>query len=356
MAPPLGAGDLLVAAAESGRLPDRLLRLGIGGMLSMRRRELRAPGFEAAFAAKLAFLAAQRSAPIALATARANEQHYGLPPAFFESVLGPHLKYSCALWDEGVHTLAAAEARMLAVTCARARIADGMSVLDLGCGWGSLALYVAERFPLCRVLAVSNAKPQAEFILRRAAERGLVNLDVCTSDVNGFDPGRRFDRVISVEMFEHVRNHEALLARIADWLRPKGRLFVHHFCHRDAAYAYETEGAANWMGRHFFTGGMMPSEDLLLRTQRDLMVEAQWRVSGLHYAQTSEAWLANLDARPGAVDAALADAYGAEAAPRWRQRWRLFFLACAELFGARGGQEWFVTHVRMAPRTEVSAA
>jgi cyclopropane-fatty-acyl-phospholipid synthase len=266
-------------------------------------------------------------------------------------VRGPRLKYSAALFEPGVGSLAGAEERMLAATCARAGIADGMSVLDLGCGWGSLTLYAAEHFPHCRVLGVSNSKPQREFILRRAAERGLSNVEVETADVNRFDPEGRFDRIVSVEMFEHVRNHAALLARIADWLAPEGRLFVHHFCHREAAYAYESEGAGNWMGRHFFTGGCMPSEDLLLRNQRELEVEAQWRVSGLHYEKTCNAWLANLDRGAPAVREALAAAYGGEAA-LWRQRWRLFFVACAELFGFGGGTEWFVTHVRMVPRLE----
>jgi cyclopropane-fatty-acyl-phospholipid synthase len=342
--------EALVAAAESGRVPDPLLRFGIRRLVAERRRELLAPGFEAALASKRAFLEETARGPIAVATARANEQHYEVPPAFFEQVLGPRLKYSCALWDAGVASLAAAEERMLAVTCERAGLADGMTVLDLGCGWGSLTLWIAERLPGCRVLGVSNSKPQREHILRRAAERGLANVEVTTADVNAFEPERRFDRVVSVEMFEHVRNHELLLARIAGWLAPGGRLFVHHFCHREAAYPYETEGAGNWMGRHFFTGGMMPSADLLLRRQRELEVEAQWRVSGRHYERTSNAWLENLDARGDAVLETLAGAYGADAARLWRQRWRMFFLACAELFGFAGGEEWFVTHVRMAPR------
>jgi cyclopropane-fatty-acyl-phospholipid synthase len=342
--------DALVAAAESGRIPDPLLRLGVRAFVAERRREIAAPGFEGALAAKRAFLDALASGPIAVATGRANQQHYELPPAFFEQVLGPRLKYSCALFDDAGQGLAAAEERMLALSCERAGLADGMTVLDLGCGWGSLALFVAETRPACRVLAVSNSKPQREHILRRAAERGLANVEVVTCDVNRFEPERRFDRVLSIEMLEHVRNHAALLARIAGWLAPEGRLFVHHFCHREAAYPYETEGAGNWMGRHFFTGGIMPSEDLLLRNQRDLEVEAQWRVSGRHYEKTSNAWLEKLDAHTEAVLAALGEATGREAAPLCRQRWRLFFMACAELFGFRGGEEWFVTHVRMAPR------
>jgi cyclopropane-fatty-acyl-phospholipid synthase len=342
--------EALVAAAEAGRVPDSLLRFGIRRLVAERRRELLAPGFEAALARKRSFLDEAARGPIAIATARANEQHYEVPPAFFEQVLGPRLKYSCALWDAGVASLAAAEERMLALTCERAGLTDGMTVLDLGCGWGSLTLWIAEKLPGCRVLGVSNSKPQREHILRRAAESGLANVEVTTADVNSFEPERRFDRVVSVEMFEHVRNHALLLARIAGWLAPGGRLFVHHFCHREAAYPYETEGAGNWMGRHFFTGGMMPSEDLLLRRQRELEVEAQWRVSGRHYERTSNAWLENLDARADAVLETLAGTYGADAARLWRQRWRMFFLACAELFGFAGGEEWFVTHVLMAPR------
>jgi cyclopropane-fatty-acyl-phospholipid synthase len=348
---PRALDDALVRLAESGRVPDAWLRTGIRRFVATRRRELQAADFEHRLARKLAFLAAARRGPIALATELANRQHYEVPPAFFAQALGPRLKYSCALFEPGVGSLAEAEERMLAATCGRAAIGDGMRVLDLGCGWGSLTLYVAERWPGCRVLGVSNSKPQREFILRRAAERGLSNVEVETADVNRFEPERRFDRIVSVEMFEHVHNHAALLARIADWLAPEGRLFVHHFCHREAAYAYETGGAGNWMGRHFFTGGCMPSEDLLLRHQHELEVEAQWRVSGLHYEKTCNAWLQNLDRSGTAVHEALASAYGSEAT-LWRQRWRMFFIACAELFGFGGGAEWFVTHVRMAARPE----
>jgi cyclopropane-fatty-acyl-phospholipid synthase len=345
-------GDALIGVAESGRLPDAWLRAGIRHLVAGRQRETLAADFETRLARKLAFLDELRHGPIAVATERANQQHYEVPPAFFEQVLGPRLKYSCALFEPGVGSLAEAESRMLAATCERAGLEDGMRVLDLGCGWGSLTLWIAEQLPGCRVLGVSNSKPQREHILRRAAERGLSNVEVETTDVNGFEPERRFDRVVSVEMFEHVRNHEALLARIAGWLEPEGRLFVHHFCHREAAYPYEDEGSGDWMARHFFTGGIMPSEDLLLLRQRDLEVEAQWRVSGLHYEKTSNAWLANLDARGAAVREVLAGAYGERDAALWRQRWRMFFMACAELFGFRGGEEWFVTHVRMAPRPE----
>jgi cyclopropane-fatty-acyl-phospholipid synthase len=348
---PAALDALAIRLAESGRVPDAAVRAGIRRIVADRARETRAPDFETRLARKRAFLEGLRDGPIARATDRANEQHYELPPAFFEAVLGPRLKYSCALFDAGVRSLDEAEERMLATTCARAGLTDGMRVLDLGCGWGSLSLWIAERFPASRVLGVSNSKPQREFILGRAAARGLTNVEVVTADVNAFDPERRFDRVVSVEMFEHVQNHAALLARVAGWLTPEGRLFVHHFCHREAAYPYETDGSRDWMGRYFFTGGIMPSEDLLLHHQRDLEVEAQWRVSGRHYEKTSNAWLARQDASRDAVTAALVEAYGRDEAEAWRQRWRMFFMACAELFGFRGGDEWFVTHVRMAPRS-----
>ena len=332
--------------AEAGLLPDGLVRFGIRRMLAERLRELAV----APAAAQPAFLAACRRGPIALAPDLANEQHYEVPPAFFERVLGPQLKYSCCLWDPGVATLAEAEDRMLALCCERAGIRDGMAVLDLGCGWGSLSLHVAARFPACRVLGVSNSKPQREFILARAAQRGLANVAVVTADVNHFEAPQRFDRVVSIEMFEHVRNHEALLARIAGWLEPEGRLFVHHFCHRDQAYPYEDAGPSDWMARHFFSGGMMPSEGWLQHFERELVAVNRWRVGGIHYARTSEAWLANLDAQRAALRPIFAAAYGERDAQRWLQRWRLFFLACAELFAYRDGGEWFVTHQLLAPQ------
>jgi cyclopropane-fatty-acyl-phospholipid synthase len=342
--------NLAIRLAESGRVPDAVVRAGIRRIVADRARHTREADFEARAAQKRSFLEGLAKGPIALATEHANAQHYELPPAFFEAVLGPRLKYSCALFEPGATSLADAEDRMLAATCERAAVGDGMEVLDLGCGWGSLSLWIAEHYPDARVVGVSNSKPQREFILRRAAARGLTNVEVETADVNHFEAERRFDRVVSVEMFEHVRNHAALLGRVADWLTPEGRLFVHHFCHREAAYPYETDGSRDWMGRYFFTGGIMPSEDLLLHHQRDLEVEAQWRVAGSHYQQTSNAWLERMDRRDDRVTRALAEAYGKGAVDPWRQRWRMFFMACAELFGWDGGEEWFVTHVRMAPR------
>jgi cyclopropane-fatty-acyl-phospholipid synthase len=345
-----------IGLAERGLVPDSLVRQGIRRMLRQRLRELAQPDAVAAREAQRDFLQALRRGPVAQVPGLANEQHYEVPPAFFEQVLGARLKYSCGLWPAGVDDLDVAEERMIGLTCYRAGIADGASVLDLGCGWGSLSLWIAERFPHCRVLAVSNSKLQREFLLARTAERGLGNVDVVTADVNVFAPERRFDRVFSVEMFEHVRNHPLLLSRIASWLESDGRLFVHHFAHREHAYPYEARNDDDWMARTFFSGGIMPSDDLLLRCQDDLVVERHWRVNGRHYQKTCEAWLARQDARRGAILPILAQAYGAAHARLWFRRWRLFFLACAELFGYRGGNEWWVTHVRMARRGRALSA
>jgi cyclopropane-fatty-acyl-phospholipid synthase len=335
---------------EAGLVPDALVRVGIRRLLRRRLQELACDAYESSDTAQRAFREERRASPIAPLPRLANEQHYEIAPAFFEHVLGPRLKYSCGLWNDDVSDLATAEESMLAHSCARAELSDGMRVLDLGCGWGSLSLFIAERYPRTQVLAVSNSQSQREFILSRCEQLGLDNVDVVTADVNRFAPQRRFDRVMSVEMFEHVRNHELLLSRIANWLEPGGKLFVHHFAHRACAYPYETESENDWMGRHFFSGGMMPSDDLLLHCQRDLVVEDKWRVSGVHYQRTCEAWLARQDGCGDALLPILAEIYGAGEARLWNQRWRLFFLACSELFGYRRGNEWWVTHVRMASR------
>jgi cyclopropane-fatty-acyl-phospholipid synthase len=336
--------------AERGLLPDALIRHGIRRLCAARLTEERAGGLEAQAARVEQRILLLRQSPIAIHTDAANAQHYELPPAFFASCLGARLKYSCAYYPRGDETLDQAEEAMLELYVERAELKDGQRILELGCGWGSLTLFMAERFPNARIEAVSNSRPQREFIEARCAERGIRNVTVRTADVNRLDLAAGvYDRCVSVEMFEHVRNYSALLRRIAQSLAADGKLFVHIFAHRTLLYPFETEGQDDWMGRYFFTGGLMPSTETLLRFQEHVEVEAQWLLDGTHYQRTAEHWLANHDAHREVVMARLREAYGAGAA-LWNQRWRMFWMACAELFGYAGGQEWVVAHYRFARR------
>lgn len=333
-----------IAWTESGLVPDSVIRSGIRRLLERKLVEIRSGDCEAAMETVNAFVDMQRQSPIALVPEVANEQHYEVPAAFYEQVLGAHRKYSCGYWPEGVETLDESERAALSLTARRAEIEDGMTVLDLGCGWGSLSLFIAQRFPNCAVTSVSNSRSQRDYIRSRAAELGLDNVEVLVCDMNDFDIDKRFDRVVSVEMFEHMRNYPELFRRIGGWLKPEGKFFLHIFTHRTTPYEYIDKGPSDWMTRHFFSGGIMPSADLPLRTSGPLQIEQQWAWSGMHYARTCRAWLQQMDDRKSAVMPILAETYGEEEASRWFMRWRMFFMACEELFRFHDGSEWYVSH------------
>jgi len=330
--------NLIDKTIESGKVPDEALRAGI--RLSCRTRLL-TEGRKGA-ARRSSFVADRTRGPLAVRADAANAQHYEVPAAFFAKVLGPRLKYSSCLWEPGTTTLAAAEEAMLALTCERAGLVDGMDILELGCGWGSLTTWMAEHYPSSRILALSNSAPQRATI----EARGHANVEVQTADITDWSTDRTFDRVVSVEMFEHLRNYGLLFQRIASWLRPDGKLFVHVFSHKQYAYLYDH----GWMARRFFTGGTMPSHDLFTEFDDHLVREQRWLVDGTHYAKTSEAWKQNLDAHAAELFPVMTDTYGAGHEHAWLADWNVFFLACAELFGFREGQEWAVTHHLFARR------
>jgi cyclopropane-fatty-acyl-phospholipid synthase len=329
---------------ETDRLPDPLIRWGIRNMLAQKVKEETKPSWEARQQALIDFVEALKRSPIAIETDAANEQHYEVPSEFFDRVLGPRKKYSSAYWHDSTRTLAEAEEIMLALTCKRADVQDGQTILELGCGWGSLSLWLAEKYPNATIVGVSNSRSQKVYIDAQAKARGFNNLEILTANMVHFEIDRQFDRVLSIEMFEHMKNYEQLLARISRWLKPEGKLFVHIFTHPTFAYHYEDKDGTDWLTRYFFTGGTMPSNDLLLYFQKDLGIINQWIVNGTHYQKTANAWAENMYQNRPAVEKILSTTYGADQVKKWWVYWKVFFLACAELWGYKNGNEWMVSH------------
>ena len=335
---------------DQGWLPDAVLREGIRFLLASRLTQLTRQPPQEQLAQKMDFIRALKQTPkLAIHTEKANEQHYEVPTEFLQMCLGRHMKYSCCWFDpvrNPSRDLDAAEEAMLEIYCQRAQLKDGHAMLDLGCGWGSLSLYLAEKYPQSRVTALSNSRTQKQYIDARARELGLDNLTVVTDDISTFDTTQRFDRILSIEMFEHVKNYQGLFQKISTWLKDdSSRLFVHIFAHRSMPYHFETNERHSWMARYFFTGGTMPSDDLFLFFQEDLTCLDHWIVNGTHYAQTSEAWLKLLDNNTVNALQILKKAYGNDQEARtWLNRWRVFYLSCAELFNFQQGSEWFVSH------------
>ncbi len=327
--------------AEQGMIPDFIESYGIKKLLETRLLEIEQEG--GAEADKVIVPKLLQS-PIAISTEKANQQHYEVPAPFYEMVLGKNLKYSCGYWERGATNLDESEDHMLQLTCERAEIKDGMEILDLGCGWGSLTLWIARQYPNCKIHSVSNSAGQKAFIDKRCQELGLNNVTVLTADMNEYSAAQAYDRILSIEMFEHMRNYQKLLSKISTWLKEDGKLFVHIFCHKKASYFFETEGKNNWMARNFFTGGIMPSKDLLFNFQDDLKIETSWVIDGQNYEKTCRAWIDKLYRNRKQVEQLFANVYGNDQKKNWFHRWRLFFLACAELFGFDSGKEWYVSH------------
>ena len=338
------SGALLLA--ERGYLPDALLRSGIRRLCRNRLAEIEFEDKSAGEKRIASFVDAMNHADIAPIPHKANQQHYELPAQFFELILGIHRKYSCGYWDDSEQSLDQSEQRALERTCEYADIRNGDQILELGCGWGSLTLWMAQQFPASHITAISNSASQRAHIVRLAADRGLRNLDVLTRDINHFDTESKFDRIVSVEMFEHLRNYGEIFGRISNWLNEEGQFFMHIFCHRNQPYEFIDRGPGDWMTRYFFAGGMMPSVDLPLRFQHHLALDQEWHWSGTHYQHTANTWLRNLDQKKLEIIPILAAVYGHDSSQRWFHRWRLFFIACAELFGMQNGTYWGVHHYR----------
>lgn len=345
----MGLASSAIELAEKGLMPDTLIRKGIRQLVKKRLDEINVLDCEIGADKLSEFVASMNASPIAPVPELANAQHYEVPAQFFRYCLGEHRKYSSCFWDASTKTLDQAEVKALTLTCEHAQLTDGQRILELGCGWGSLSLWMAKHYPNSQIVGVSNSNSQREYIMAQAAKRNLMNLRIITCDMNRFNPADfgltlPFDRVVSVEMFEHMRNYQVLYSKIHDWLIPGGLFFKHIFVHRLTPYAFEVQGDDDWMSQFFFSGGIMPSDDLPLHFQQKLKLKQRWRWNGTHYEKTANAWLANMDAQEASITPILAETYGEDEVIKWRMRWRIFYMACAELFGFNNGQEWWVSH------------
>ncbi len=344
--------SLAMNLTEKGVLPDQLIRQGIRRLLGQRLKQITLPNLELQNQSLQQFIAAMDQAEIAPLPEKANEQHYEVPAEFFYTVLGPQRKYSCCYWDEETTSLAHAESRSLELTAEHAQLDNHQTILELGCGWGSLTLWMAEHYPDSHITAVSNSTSQADFIRQQMQMRNLSNINIITADMNDFDIAQTFDRIVSIEMFEHMRNYRQLYQRVANWLKPDGKFFKHIFINREVPYVFEDRDQSDWMSRYFFSGGMMPSADLPLWFQEDLSIENRWFWNGEHYARTSNAWLDNMDDARQQLWPLFEKVYGEDFAGLWWQRWRLFFMACAELFAYQKGNQWLVGHYLFSRRDQ----
>jgi len=339
------ASKLAFDITEQGIVPDMVLRRGVRLLLKQRLKEIDSKDVELMVEQQSAFIADMKKSAIALVPEKANEQHYEVPAEFYQKVLGNRNKYSSAYWPQGVNTLAEAEVEGFIETCKRAQIDNGQNILELGCGWGSLTLWIAEHYPHSKITGVSNSNSQREYIENQAKIKGLDNIKIITCDMNDFSTETEaYDRVVSIEMFEHMRNWQQLYKNVSTWLKPGGMFFKHIFVHKTATYEFADNGPSDWMSRYFFSGGMMPSDDLPLAFQEDLNFVKRWRWDGRHYEKTSNAWLKNMDDNKEDLFPLFTNIYGRDSAQMWWSRWRMFFIACAELFGYNNGQEWWVSH------------
>lgn len=341
----------IINMMESGTLPDSVIRAGIRKLCKQRLEEEHINDIEAQSEQYDRFLEELRRSDIAIKTDKANEQHYEVPAEFYLMSLGENLKYSGCLWDEDTKTLSEAEVNMLELYTKRGEFTDGQSILELGCGWGSLTLYLAKKYPNSQITTISNSSSQRAYIESKAREQGLSNIEVITVDINQFETDKTFDRIVSIEMFEHIRNYQQLFKRIEQWLKVDGKVFLHIFCHRYLMYPFEEEGDDNWMGKYFFSGGQMPAADTFLHFQGNLELEKRWLLSGQHYEKTSNAWLENTDKNKESILSVFEKVYGEKEAKIWLQRWRIFFMSCAELFGLHKGNEWLIAHYRFSKTT-----